>query len=206
METLAWPAVVMIIVLFGIVAFRKPITKLLDKTNRIEIGRGGVKTYGDTGQKAADAKPTAVDELLSAFDNVLLKEQEKLIRKDLAGKDLTDSDTVKVLIRHLAATQISAAFERIDTLIWGSQLTLLEMLNSAVQLSGSQAVARILYAKAAQEYPDTYREYAFDRWLGFVKSLGVISEKDNQLSITNLGAQFLAYLTEQGRTRKGRLL
>ena len=57
----------------------------------------------------------------------LSSEVEKLIYSDLQRRNLeTSGDTVKVLVRHMAATQLTLEFEQKYNLILGSQIYLLK--------------------------------------------------------------------------------
>ncbi len=57
----------------------------------------------------------------------LSSEVEKLIYSDLQRRNLeTSGDTVKVLVRHMAATQLALEFEQKYNLILGSQIYLLK--------------------------------------------------------------------------------
>jgi len=73
----------------------------------------------------------AVQQLLDVIgSSVVIAEIEGRIKNELSERGLnTDGDTVKILIRHLAGTQILLSFEQIHSLIFGSQVFLLKKLN-----------------------------------------------------------------------------
>jgi len=100
----------------------------------MKLGRWEVKAGDSQKQSAEVQEESSAEELLRAFDNALLLEQEDRIRKELSAKGCTDqSPTVKILIRHLAATQLARILDRLDSAVFGSQLALLNLLNSTRQ-------------------------------------------------------------------------
>lgn len=107
-------------------------------------------------------------------------------------------DTVTVLVRHLAATQIALVFNQIDRLIWGSQLTFLHFLNTS-PTGATYEQAKIFYDKASVDYPDAYEGYSLENWLGFLRSCVLLLEKERILWITQRGRELLSYLAQQGR-------
>jgi hypothetical protein len=58
---------------------------------------------------------------------------------------------------------------------------------------------RTLYDFAAKTYPDSFKNYEFMNYLGFLVNFGLILEKDGRYFITPLGREFLSYLTATGK-------
>ena len=56
-------------------------------------------------QNASEHQQT-FSELMRAFDSATFRLQENSIKADLEGQNLTDTETIEVLIRHLAGTQL----------------------------------------------------------------------------------------------------
>ncbi len=198
MEVLAWPLAVTVI--FGIffIIFRRSIAGLLGRTS--EIGRKGLKTIPEQSQKLADTSKTSSEELMKAFDSPILKKQEIIIHKDLETRGVTTSnDKVKVLIRHLAASQLFYGFELVDNVIWGSQIYILENLNGKRQGVLKEEL-KIFYDEAEKNWPLAFSVYPYDAYLGFLNNLGVITEENEYLLITSFGVEFLGYLTKTGRS------
>ena len=79
MQLLAWPVVVLILGIIVILVFKKPLERLIDRTQK--VGKGGLEA-GSAIQTAPDQqRPSRVDELLRQFDNALLVKREVDIRK-----------------------------------------------------------------------------------------------------------------------------
>lgn len=196
MEFLAWPAAVVILGIAAMLFFRKPLTQFIGRA--IEMGPKGIRAGSPTAQEVGTAvRPSPADELLRAFDNALLVQQENYIRAELERLNITQvTERERVLIRLLAAVAIVSAFERTYSLIWGSQLGLLQFLNSAGTVAAD--VLRLSYDLAAATEPEFYRNYSFDQWLGFLQQSLLIARADNAVSITLQGREFLKYLLHQG--------
>jgi hypothetical protein len=127
---MSWPLVGLILGLVAIFVFRKPLTRLLDRTRR--IGKTGLETDGQPKDLQQPVGASASEELRRLFDNALLVQREERIRAEL--QRLTFNDTTEregFLIRILAAASIVQSFEQIYATIWGSQLSALQFLNSA---------------------------------------------------------------------------
>ncbi|HEY0786669.1 MAG TPA: hypothetical protein VGD62_12425, partial [Acidobacteriaceae bacterium] len=101
-------------------------------------------------------------------------------------------ETNRLVIRHLAVTQILYSFERLYRLIFGSQITAMRLLN----LSGPHPskVLRPIYDKAVTQSPEYFSTYTFEAWLGFLLQSVAITRMDEDLYlITHLGRGFLEW-------------
>ncbi len=197
MEFLAWPVVVLILGIVSIVVFRQPLTRFLDRAEK--IGKGGIQAVTGGQASGVEVKPSPADELLKAFDNALLVEREKFILAELERLHISPgSDRERVLIRLLASLSLVQSFERTYTLIWGSQITALQFLNSAGAVPAQ--FLRPWYDQAAAREPEVYDGYTFDQWLGFLQASFLILLSGENVSISLEGREFLKYLLHQGYT------
>ncbi|MCZ6733300.1 MAG: hypothetical protein O7B27_12270 [Gammaproteobacteria bacterium] len=206
----AWPLAIVIVLVAFMLIFLRPLTRWIDRWK--EVSRRGIKSGSDSRQEQPQ-KPTSsektvdVHALMQAFDSATLLEQEGLIRQELEKQGLEkDTETAKVLIRHLSIAQIQIAFERFDSTIFGSQINLLQQLNAATTPMPVEDV-RTYYDIAAAAYPDAYKKYSFESWLNFLighaalvsmSGTGLMSGAGYQ--ITRQGRDFLAYLVLAGKT------
>src|SRR3989338_9526127 len=100
MEFLAWPAVALILGIVAIFVFKLPLTRFLDRAQK--IGKSGIEVGAGAQVSGVEVKPSPADELLKAFDNALLLEREKFIRTELERLHIDSSpDRERVLIRLL---------------------------------------------------------------------------------------------------------
>jgi hypothetical protein len=145
----------------------------------------------------------AFNELMREFDSVTFRLQENVIKEALAEEHLTDLETIAVLIRHLAGTQIELSFNEIYYYIWGSQVELLNYLNSS---SGSSAEGlRFFYDLAISRATnqEALGEHTFEQYLQFLTNHGLITELTGSYFISQRGRDFLIFLTAKGAPRKG---
>ena len=199
MKYIAWPGAFLIFALVFIFVFKKAIFSLLMKIQR--ISKDGIQTNNVIQtQKDVEKKPSA-DELMKAFDSIVLLDVETAIKKDLENRQLGNKEAIDILSRHLAATQLALRFENINASIYGSQINLLKYLNSRVP-DGETAenIKSYFYDSAAILYPNLYNHYPFEAYLYFLTSRTLIIGTGNIYNITNLGRDFLIYLVQTGKS------
>ena len=198
MPYLAWPLVVLIIALVCIFYYRKPFERLLDRTSK--IGKGGLETSTSASaqETGIERAKSGVEDLLAPFENAFLVEAEEAIRRDLDGRRVGNpADRERVLIRHLAGLQIATHFDRIYNWIFGSQLSLLQQLNS--QPSTKEDV-KAHYDFAIILEPDFYANYSFEQWLQFLLTQTLIRIENETINITVAGREFLKFVVQEGRS------
>ncbi|MBI2152757.1 MAG: hypothetical protein HYU24_03505 [Candidatus Rokubacteria bacterium] len=197
MEFLAWPVVALILGIVAIFVFKQPLTRFLDRAEK--IGKGGIQAATGAQTGGMEVKPSPADELLKAFDNALLVQREKFITAELERLHIgPGSDRERVLIRLLAALSLVQSFERTYTLIWGSQISALQFLNSAGAVRPD--LLRPEYDQAAAREPALYAGYTFDQWLHFLEVNLFILRSADTVTISLEGREFLKYLLHQGYT------
>ena len=197
MEHFGWPAAAVILVIFFLIVFRKDISALLRRAQK--IGKNGIQIFAPQSQGFPEKKSSA-EELMRAFDSLTLLEKEKSIKKDLESRGLLNQqEVIDVLIRHLAVAQMSLAFEYINKLIWGSQLEILVHLNAKPQ-GEPPDMLKPSYENAALTYPTAFAGYTFDQYLNFLVSTKLITFREGKYFIANFGRDFLAYLVNTGQT------
>jgi hypothetical protein len=194
---IAIPATVIPIIIFFFVFFRKNIAALIDRTKMVKFPGTEIQATAPT-QKPVETKPDETEKLMNALESPALKATEDEIRKDLENRGTVDKE--KVLIRYLAVASLSILFERINALIWGSQIYILEHLNTIRTGVNKDEIKRLFYDDAITRYPLYYVGYSYEAYLRFLKASQLIIEENEILKITNLGVEFLRYLAETGRS------
>ncbi len=197
MTWITWPMVGLILGLVAMLVFRRPLTRLLDRTRR--IGKTGLEAGEQPKELSQPVGASASEELRRLFDNALLVQREDMIRGDLAKvtfRDSTDRETF--LVRVLAAASIVQRFEQIYRGIWGSQLGALHFLNSANLTGVDPGQVRPWYDQAVARHPELYESYTFEQWLGFLGSQTLIVTTASGIAISLEGREFLKYLLHQG--------
>ena len=88
------------------------------------------------------------------------------------------------------------SFDKIYDSIYGSQIRFFQRLNhTSVETKES---LKLYYENATKNYPDAYKNYPYERYLGYLKANGLILFEDNDenVEISQLGKDFLRYILE----------
>lgn len=199
MDAFAWPLGVVILGIIFMLIFRQQIAAFIGRLRK--VGRAGLETGSDQPQKAPDRESTAEDseELMRSFDSPILRQQEVALQTDLNNRGLSGDEATKVLIRHLAATQLGLRFEQLNNVVWGSQISLLRLLNSSTAGETAETV-RSFYDHAAAQYPNVYANYPFKSYMTFLMHIRLVIVQEGKHMITEFGRDFLTYLVKTGRT------
>jgi len=200
MDILAsWPVALFALGVVFFLVFKQPICRLIDRVRRVGVGNTGIDAASGTQTGGVASQLSAADELLKTFDNALLLQREEEIRREFEKNNLAQgSDRDRVLIRFLAGLSITLYFERTYSIIWGSQIGVLEILNQFRESGVEIEIFRHSYEQAAVREPNLYRDYTFEGWLGFMVDSRLINRRGTKVYITLEGTEFLKYLVHQG--------
>jgi hypothetical protein len=105
------------------------------------------------------------------------------------------SDQVEGLLYVVASLNIQITHERNYNAIYGSQLRLMEQMIPAVGVSADAAHKAFEEAKAA--WPDAYRVFTFEQWIGFLTTTGLVSTEGANYVLTPYGRGFLKYIVDK---------
>lgn len=198
MEIIVWPILVLILSVIFMLTFKKDISNLIARISGVKLPGFKATTEQEIINKPFDKVPS--DELMKSFDSKFLLEQEKKITDDLRGRNIIeDVEKNKILIRFLAATQIQLTFERLYSHIYGSQLNILQSLNSNPNGDTKDAIIQI-YSQASQMYPEVYKTYSFDDYIGFMINFNLVEQKNGRYHITYIGKDFLTFIIQSGKS------
>jgi len=197
---LKWPTVVLVLVGLALFMFKTELKRLIDRTQRIQVPGGELQTAGP--QSSADSVKNveeAREELRKFLDNQLLVEREELISADLDKRNVSARDREKFLARSVALLSVGWQFESVYNTIWGSQLSLLDHLNSLGPVGMPLDQVRTGYFNiAAQLHPELYSAYTFEQWAGFLEGQQLVLLTKGRVAITLWGREFLKYLVDRG--------
>lgn len=108
--------------------------------------------------------------------------------------DLGKRETV--ILRYTMALFIILKFQRVYDLIYGSQIRILQKVNSSnIETKTS---LKGYYDKAKEYYPPNYEHYLYDDYLKFLNTYGLILIEDEKILISSYGRDFLKYIAETG--------
>ena len=191
---------IIIVCIFFMVFFQKNIRVLIDKIKGVKYGRAEIQTVSPS-QEPVDTTASSTEKLMKALDNPVLQEGEDLISEMLTKAGIKEGpERGKLLIRYLAATNLALIFVRIDSVIWGSQIYILEHLNVSRLGVSKEEIKTTYYDDAVKKWPPTFANYSYDAYLGFLKNSNLILEENGNMLITKLGVEFLQYLARIGKS------
>lgn len=186
-----WQIVVLTIVIFFLVYFRKPIGDLIRNTSEIESK--DIKIKIDKQKTYKPVNNQAMDLLNNFVDTSILKQYEDTIKSNLEKLNLrSDEEIQEYLIKLLAAVNIQYRFESIYKFIFSSQIDLLKKLNSSKAPVKNEDCFDIFY-KTMNKY-NLGKNYTPQTWIDFLSNFGLISKNFEGYYITKLGQEFLKYL------------
>lgn len=194
-----WPVVVLIGSIVFLLLFRQQIVSFLGRVRK--VGTGGLETYPLPQESTEGGRKKVVDELMGSQDSQLVQEQQELIKEDLKKRGLeAESDAARVLIKHLAQTQIELSFEWAYGSIYGTQIVLLKKLNEVVGKGQPPEFVSAYLASVKERYPNQFKDWDLERYLTFLRNHLLITIKDGNYHITVKGVDFLLWLTRYGRS------
>lgn len=120
-SAITWHHLAFLFALAFIAIFRQPLSELIRRTTK--IGKDGLSAGPAPDAQREKFDPEAVQQLLDVIGNsIVIADIEGRVRTELKEKGLSaEGDTIKVLIRHLAGTQLLLSFEQIHNLITDPQ-------------------------------------------------------------------------------------
>ncbi|NOZ83813.1 MAG: hypothetical protein GXP60_03250 [Epsilonproteobacteria bacterium] len=198
-KNIGWPFVSLVFSIIFILLFRKSISTFITRIR--SVGKVGFQVDAGTAVQREDEKrKQAIQELMDIDRSILRDEVEKSIVEDLQKKGLeVQGDTVHVLVRHLAATQIALDFEQIYSSIFGSQILLIRKLNEVTDQGLVRVFLEPYFEKLKELYPEVYAQWDMDIYLQYLLDSGLIIVKSSKCHITIKGQEFLVWLLKTGR-------
>jgi hypothetical protein len=198
---LGWPHFSFAFGLLFLLLFKAQIAGLLSRVTSID--KSGIRTQPvpDTQAEGTRRVEAAQELLLEISDTVVTKEVESKIRQDLELRGLeTTGETIKVLIKYLAASQCFLQFEHIHSAIFSSQIGLLRRLNQFPGNGQSVIDVEAYFSSVQSTHAPTFDDWLPERYLNFLFYKNLIIKKDGRILITHLGNEYLIWLAKSGKS------
>jgi hypothetical protein len=194
LEAMKWPGVVLALALLVIFLFRAQLAVFLSRVT--SIGKEGLKTGPVTGQQTQPDRTKQAQELMRALDSAALVEQERVIKADLEKRGLEHTgETVDVLVRYLAQSQLAVAFEEVYRVIFGSQIYILKRANENRVLNRTVIEGHFRHTQTL--FPE-FADWDVDRYMSFLLTRGLLQRTGDDYLITTLGTEFLGWMVRIG--------
>lgn len=205
LSAITWHHLVFIFALVFVALFRQPLSDLIRRITK--IGKEGVTAGSAPEAQREKTDPEAVQQLLDVIGNsIVITDIEGRIKGELIAKGLAaEGDAAKVLIRHLAGTQLLLSFEQIHNLIFGSQIFLLKKLNEVAGQGRPMTFITNHIDHIQTLYQHQLGAWSYDQYLEFLFSRSLIVRHGDQLHITNLGVEYLTWVARNGRSENNPL-
>lgn len=149
-----------------------------------------------TSQKKIDNEKN-VEELLNRIgDSLVISELEKTIIRELKEKNLDyTTETEKVLIRHLAGTQLLLGFEKIHKFIFGSQLVLLRKLAQIAPEGFTPHEIAEYFDSVKIQNQNSFNDWDENKYLSYLYSNILLTKGEGgKVHLTNLGEEYLNWI------------
>lgn len=195
-DILKWPVIVFIIFLI----IKKPIIDLINRITKIGHGGTSVEAHQQQSAEKQERKQfSTVDKALGLFRQETIDLVTSAVLKETDLSTLTtDKQKIERLTDYSIALYILKHFESIYNSIFGSQIMILQQLNTFTY-EDKDSLKRY-YDYAVKQNPKYFEGYEYSEYIDFLFAFNLIINEDGQIKITVLGIDFLKYLTETGKT------
>ena len=201
---IGWPHVALIFAVFFALLFRKELSAFIARIRSVG-GKLGVEAGAPSPEIQNEKKSeAALAELMNIGDSVVLKEAEHLIKVDLEKRDISAQDSVRVLTRHLAATQLSLDYEQIHSRIFGSQIYLLKRLNEVQGQGKPPEFIEEHFERVRAVFPEL-ADWSLQQYMTFFYARTLVISKDGNVHITQKGVDYLVWVARTGHNEDKRL-
>jgi hypothetical protein len=198
LSKIGWPHITLMFGIIFIVVFKTPISNFLNRVD--SVGKDGVTTNRSPEAQNEEPKKNDLDELLAIGNSEVISQIESAIVAELIEKGLDVSgDTSKVLVKHLATTQLALEYEQVHGLIFGSQIRLLKILNE-VAGQGKHADYLLGFFSALKEREPSFKDWDIRNYLYFLSERFLITKVDDQYHISKKGVEYLIWIARTGKS------
>ena len=195
-DVLKWPILVLIVVLL----IKKPIVDLINRITK--IGHGGTSLEAEQQKSAGKQEKrqvSNVDRALGLFRPETVEFFRTAVLQETNLDNIpTDKEKTELLLNYSIAIYIIKHYEMIYNAIYGSQLMILQQLNTFA-FENNETLKRY-YNYAVEQSPKFYDNYPYEDYIEFLYSFNLIVEEEDRVKITILGVDFLKYITETGKS------
>lgn len=203
MEGIAWPIAVVVIAICFMLTFRTSIQGLLGRTTKLTSKGLEADPQEQALERRAELEPDRTRISESPVHPLVEAEMSRIESLLSADPDQGQAERERKLMRAVAENNIALDFERAYGLIFGSQISALELLNDVGGTWESAARLRPLFDGATQRFGQLHSGRKFEEWLRFLLNFRLIEEnaEATKIRITSAGAEFLKYLIDRRYTR-----
>ena len=196
LKTILWP----MITLIGLYIFKDSIISFLNRIREVNYGNNSIKA--DQQSKNNELNNEIKEEVKIVYQLETDKYAEDKIKSYIVNFDtLNDEEKINKLFYLSKYYFTTSRFEWIYGVIFGSQIRILEYLNTIE--NSKESNIKEFYDNSSSKYPEIYSTYNFSSYLNFLKSNYLIETiNDELISITQTGQDFLVFLVQSKKDKQ----
>lgn len=199
LSAVGWPHAALIFSIFFTLLFRKELSAFIARIRSVG-GKRGVEAAAPSPEIQNEKKGSAVlEDLMNVGDSAVLKEVEQFITSNLELRDISAQDSVRVLVRHLAATQLELDYEQIHGLIFGSQIRLLRRLNEVQGQGKPPEFIEEYFERVRNAFPEL-ADWSLEQYMTFPYARTLVTAQDGNVHITQKGVDYLVWIARTGHS------
>jgi len=190
-----WPIVILLIFLI----LSKTISNLINRITKFGIGNKSFEASQQTiNQKTDMQESSLIDRAIYLFQPETIQLFKDAVAQETEIEKLrTDVEKIDRLTNYSCFIYLMRHFDIIYNAIFGSQIRILEKLNTL--RPATRDSLKFYYELAKNSKIEFFENYSYDQYLDFLFSYSLIREDDDKISLTILGSDFLKYLTETNK-------
>ena len=205
LSSIAWPLTTIIIFL----VLKNPITNFINNIKKFTYGGTGIET-NSVKQKEEDEDYLAellgdgqdasnLDKVLAKFSDSALNAIDEIIENETQISSVEGlQNKYDRIYKYAKLLILVKTAEKIYSLIYGSQIRMLQRLNySQVE---TKTELKVYYDNAVKNNPVGYKDYTYESYLNFLVQNALIYIENENVSITDAGRDFLRYIVEANLT------
>jgi hypothetical protein len=169
--------------------FRRPLKELIPRVRK--ASPTGIEIEAEKQIQLASKWTGELKQLPGFQRTAAIASLETKLNSDLM--DVHEEERLDLLVHRLAIVQLTGIFERIYGAIYGSQIAGLRELARTGKVTMADALK--YFDKAKSDRPEL-SNVEFAAWLEFLRVFNLIKIESDTISITDLGRDFLLYLTQ----------
>lgn len=193
---IGWPLAALIFGIFFVIMFNKPIRDFIGKIT--SVTKAGISTDSPPETQSGERREDTVEQMMNIDKSKVREEQEAAILDDLSQNE-TEGETIKILTRKLASTQLALEYEQVHNVIFTSQIVFLKQLNQVAGAGQSEEFVGNYFEqiKTQKILPESWN---LENYLEFLFLKVLITIQDGNYHITARGQDYLIWILKAGRS------
>ena len=202
LEHLAWPAVALIAIVFALIYYKAPLTRLLDRTRSLStkgLDASLPEPSPEAKQKQEGGANHAEWILEDLQGTTVIRLREAELAQALRLDTMPPEKAKEVLLRALASQSLSFEYERIHDLVFGSQLNLLWRLRQTAPVGIPMNDVAAYFQGVRNNHAQAFAEWDVDQYLRFLIHSALLKTANGHVILTEKGADYLVWIARMAK-------